>query len=372
MSKTDRSRPRIVAIAGDPGGAAALAPVVSVLMNSSQYEVAPCAYAQASSLWQSLGLTPGPVDALPERLAAADFLLTATSVNDRNVEQQALVLARNQGIPSLTLLDFWSNYRLRFTNAKGQWVLPDRIAIMDELARTEMVAEGFPPERLVVTGQPAFDRLALARHAFTPQRRQTLRSEMGVGETGYLVLFISQPFADIYGSQMAARATLGFDEYDVLEHCVQVLSQLARQHRIALTLAIRPHPRESADKFKKIQEGSFRTVICNTPDQLEAALSADLILGMNSVLLHEATLMGCPVVSVQLGLKIADPLPSNRNGKGVAVYDTTKLGTTLEKTLFGPDRRNGVGLSSDISPIAGNAAAAVIQEIGTLLGQARP
>lgn len=372
MSMTDRSRPRILAIAGDPGGAAALAPVLSVLTNSGQYEVAPCAYAQASSLWQSIGLASGPVDALPERLALADLLLTSTSVNGENVEQRALVLARNQGIPSLTLLDFWSNYRLRFTDAKGQWILPDRIAIMDDLARNEMVAEGFPSERLVVTGQPAFDRLALARNAFTPQRRQALRSEMGVGETGYLVLFISQPFADIYGSQAAARTTLGFDEYAVLEHCVQVLSQLARQHRSSLTLAIRPHPRESADKFQNIQEGGFRTAICNTPDQLEAALGADLILGMNSVLLHEATLMGCPVVSVQPGLKIADPLPCNRNGKSVAVYDVAKLGTTLEKTLFGPDRRNGVALSSGISPTGGNATASVIQEIDKLLGQARP
>lgn len=372
MSKTDRSRPRIVAIAGDPGGAAALAPVVSVLAKSGHYEVAPCAYAQASSLWQSLGLVPGPVDALPERLAAADLLLTATSVNDRNVEQDAWGLARNQGIPSLTVLDFWSNYRLRFTDAKGQWVLPDRIAIMDELACAEMVAEGFSPERLVVTGQPAFDRLASARSAFTLQRRQALRSEMGVGETGYLVLFISQPFADIYGSQAAARTTLGFDEYAVLEQCIQLLSQLARRHRVSLTLAIRPHPRESADKFQAIQEGGFRTVVCNTPDQLAAAMSADLILGMNSVLLHEATLMGCPVVSVQPGLKIADPLPCNRNGKGVAVYDVTKLGTTLEKTLFGPDRRNGMALSSGVSPTGGNATASVIQEIGKLLGQARP
>lgn len=372
MSKTDCSRPRILAVAGDPGGAAALAPVVSALTNSSQYEVAPCAYAQASSLWQSLGLAPGPVDALPERLATADFLLTATSVNGKNVEQQAIALARDQGITSLTLLDFWSNYRLRFTDAKGQWVLPDRIAIMDELARTEMVAEGFPPERLVVTGQPAFDRLASARSAFTLQRRQALRSEMGVGETGYLILFISQPFADIYGSPTAARTMLGFDEYAVLEHCVQALSQLARQHRSSLTLAIRPHPRESADKFQTIREGGFRAAIWNTPDQLEAALSADLIVGMNSVLLHEATLMGCPVVSVQPGLKIADPLPCNRNGTGVAVYDVTKLRTTLEKTLFGPDRRNGVALSSGVGPTGGNATASVIQEIGKLLGQARP
>lgn len=363
------SRPTVVAVAGDPGGAAALAPVVRALLDEGRYRVIPCAYAQAVSLWQSQGIAAIEAGGLAAALADADLLLAATSVNAENLELDAVAWAQSKGIPSLAVLDFWSNYRRRFL-ADGRRVLADRLAVMDELARREMVDEGFPADRLVVTGQPAFDRLALAHDRFTPQRRSALRSGIGVEADARLVLFVSQPFADIHGSPEAARAALGFDEHEVLTLACAALSSLAHAHNVPIVLALRPHPREPDDKFAEIQEDDFRVAIWKTQDQLEAALSADLVLGMNSALLYEATLMGRPVVSLQPGLKGLDPLPSNRSGRSIAVYDPDKLRTVLEKLLFGPDRKSADGVSSGSLPPAGCATAAVVEEIRKLLGEA--
>jgi hypothetical protein len=316
-----------------------------------------------------LGFAPNKLDALPKLVGEASLLLTATSVNQENGELRAIGLAKAHGLPSLTLLDFWSNYCLRFTNAAGQLLLPDKIAVMDELARSEMIEKGFSPASLVVTGQPAFDRLAKAKSSITPQRRQTLRKDAGVRKTGFLILFISQPFADIYGNDDATKRALGFREQDVLSQCCQTLSELSRQLATPITLAIRPHPREHAEKFQAIEDGSFRTTVWITPDQLEAVLSVDLVLGMNSILLYEAALMGCPVISFQPGLKGSDTLPSNRSGDTTAIYDKSKLRTALEKRLIDQNHMHGGEVSYVTPPPGDSSTIRVLEEIRKLLAK---
>lgn len=361
----------ILALAGDPGGANALAPVVTLLRQDAARPVLACAYRQAFDLWRERGLDPQPQEAwqhhLPELVPKAALVLTATSVNGLDLERAAIALARQHGVPSLAVLDFWSNYVLRFADHRGSLVLPDRIAVMDDLARKEMLAAGFPDAGLVVTGQPAFDELAGTRAAFTPQRRAELRRELGLDADELLVLYVSQPFADIHGSHEAAKAALGYVEDEVLILCRQELAELARRHGLRCVLAIRPHPREPDEKFPETQETGLRTVIWRIADRLAAALAADLVLGMNSVLLYEAARMGCAVVSVQPGLCADDPLPSNRSGASLAVNDAGSLGNALEKALFDVDWRKSRRISLDRKTVMPSATARVVREIEKLL-----
>jgi hypothetical protein len=363
----------IIAIAGDPGGANALAPV---LLRLRQLGIAPLqalAYREAYPLWNQCGLAPESIDGeeglqlLEQRLSKASLLVTATSVNGVDRERTAFISAHRLGIPSLALLDFWSNYRLRFVDQDNKLILPDHIAVMDELARADMLAAGFPAAVLIVTGQPAFDALAEARAAFTSKLRADARQALGIEKDELFVLYVSQPFADIYGSRKAARTALGYDEDEVLTLCRQALAVLADQHRLHCVLAIRPHPREPDEKFSETQGIGLRTVIWRKPDRLQAALTVDLVLGMSSVLLYEAACMGCAVVSVQPGLCTDDPLPSNRSGASLAVHKASGLGNALEKALFDEDWRKQRPISFDRKIEMPSATARVIREIEKLL-----
>ena len=114
------------------------------------------------------------------RAPGVGCLLTATSANGIDLEKLFLGAARRLGVPALAVLDFWSNYRQRFSDQRDNLIyLPDRIAVMDEHARTEMIAEGFAPELLSVTGQPAFDALEPAQQRFTPDARAAVRAQLG-------------------------------------------------------------------------------------------------------------------------------------------------------------------------------------------------
>jgi hypothetical protein len=154
----------VVAVAGDPGGAAAVAPVLAELRRRGVV-VHAWPYAQAAHIWSAHGLAHDPLpDGPPREVEArlrssgADALLIATSMNGAMWERAFTAAALTLGRPTLAVLDFWTNYRGRFAGADGQLAdLPDVIAVMDEEARDEMVSAGFPAARLRVTGQPAFD-----------------------------------------------------------------------------------------------------------------------------------------------------------------------------------------------------------------------
>ena len=84
----------------------------------------------------------------------ASLLLTGTSYNSVDLEKKFIASARERGVPSLAVLDFWSNFALRFSRGDGGLEnIPDRIAVMDEWAREEMIAAGFDATRLVVTAR---------------------------------------------------------------------------------------------------------------------------------------------------------------------------------------------------------------------------
>ena len=133
------------------------------------------AYRHACAMWQKRGLPFQELDeqaevSLPE---GTQLVLTSTSLNGLDLEKRFIVAAQARGIPSVSLLDFWSNYRRRFTSAENTLnCLPDRIAVMDAQARDEMISEGFDSARLIITGQPIFDDLAAWRTAFTSEKRQ--------------------------------------------------------------------------------------------------------------------------------------------------------------------------------------------------------
>lgn len=338
--------PRILALAGDPGGASALAGVIELLRQERQVEVVALAYRQAASLWRSRGLA---FDVVPEDVSRqqskelldasrATLLLLGTSVNGIDLEKLFIESAGELGIRSLSVLDFWSNYRARFASREGGLLLPDKIAVMDARALSEMVADGFPEAHLVVTGQPAFDRLKAIRDGFSGANE--VRREMGMAVDAKLVVYASQPIGEVYGRNAAAPGWLGYVEDEVLDLVVTSLDRIADRHTVPVVLAIRPHPREDADKFASVRSAHVQLALNRDIDAYALTMASDLLVGMNSVLLLEASYLGVIALSLQPGLVKADCLPSKVLGHPQAVYNRDEAEAAIESLLFDEVRRN--------------------------------
>lgn len=324
-----------------------MAPVLERL-REGRVKVRALAYKEARSIWGSRGLR---FEELGEDFSEADAsrlltdsraaaLAVGTSGNSVDLEKRFITAARRIGTPSLGLLDFWSNYLDRFGDDNGAMAcVPDVIAVMDETARAEMIELGFDPARLIVTGQPAFDALPALRAAFTATRRQRTRRDLGARSGALLVTFVSQPMAAIFGETTVRPGYLGYTELEVLAKLLRALRKVS-QRGIPIVLAILPHPREYPRAFTRNSSGDVAVVVSRHHSSHDVVMSADLVVGMNSILLMEACYLGCPTLSLQPGLRQADSLPTNRMGISRAVYHAAEIDAAVAELLFDePSRR---------------------------------
>lgn len=335
------SMPVIFALCGDVGGANAIAPVIERLRNEQRVRVAAYAYGVGLTAWKQARVdvitasedwTVNEVGAELSRLNTA-MVIVATSVNGIDLEKIVVTTARQQGIPSLAVLDFWSNYKERFSDGTGNLVhLPDQIAVMDDFACEEMIKAGIDKARIVVTGQPALDSLAEWRFRFPTDRRKSIREHLGIDQKETLILFASQPLSELYGSDRSSPRYPGYTEKTVLEALTRAIEKLVLkgQHPV---LVIRPHPREKRSGLSEIKSDVVRIVISSYGHARDVVLSADVVTGMDSMLLVESCYMGCPTVSIQPGLLLPDSLPTNHNGMTKAVYHESDILPVLEGIL---------------------------------------
>lgn len=366
--------PTIVVVCGDPGGANAVAPVILKLIDDSKVNVIAFAYREACRLWNERKI---PFVELPDSTTYnsvlkilkeenVDFVLTGTSWNPQEFEKQFIRAARTCSIPSLALLDYPSYYAIRFSDNAGNPVyLPDKIAVMDEATRDEMIREGFDQKIITITGQPAYDDLGLWKERFILEQREAIRKDLGIHHNNLLVVFASEP---IFSGNEIKISNPGYSRDGVLKSSIAALDQIQRTSNKKITLVICPHPREEKSEFTGIKGETIPVVISTTGHTREIVMAADLVLGMSTAMLVEACYLGCIVVSIQPGLIFSDILPTNRMGYSHPVYRDEDIIPVIKTMLLDEDRRKKTQEKTATLNSDGKATDRVVQQIYLMAG----
>ena len=340
--------PKIVVICGDPGGANAIVPVIRQLHSEKKEPILVFAYRQAIDIMLKnnilfSALDEKITDSLIQDLLQSNrpaIIVTGTSFDPIGLEVKFIHAARKLNIPTLTILDYWCIYSLRFSEKEGDLkYVPDKIAIMDEVAYSEMIAEGFHPDTLIITGQPAFDSLAGCKLNFNNEKCQLLRSGFHIHSNELFIVFVSEPISTFFGEDESNPQFLGYTEKSVLNNLVNALEQISQDCNKHIVLLIRPHPREKPDEYEKITSNFIRIIVHKDGNPRDLVMASDLVIEMTTELLVEACYLGCIVVSLQLGLRFKDVLQTNNNGYSIPVYSKEKIFDTLKMTLMDPDIR---------------------------------
>ena len=327
---------RILAAAGDPGGAAALIPVLNALAVAGD-DTFTLAREPAAGTFESAGFDGViSVGSWPEDVATARrvvgesgarLVLAATSMNP-GPDMAALREGKRLGVPAVCLLDSWTNYERRFL-APGDHevsvaVLPDALCVMDEFTVVELTELGFPRAKMRIVGQPAFDGLVAGAAA----DRHPARQALGVGGES-LVVFFSQSIAEDYGAP-DAETYRGYDQVIAAEALLSALREVSDD----ALMVVKPHPRERVGRFAHLErkaEERLRVVPSMRAGDLVAA--ADLVVSMTSITLVEALLAGRPIISLQPGLRSDDLLVLNRMGVTAPVTDVGLLPDAIRAGL---------------------------------------
>jgi len=244
-------------------------------------------------------------------------------------------LAEKYNIPSIAYVDSWWGYKERFQMEMEKFppVLPDQIAVVDDVVKDAMISLGFTECRISVLGSPRFEILATSLRIRDVEKINEIKKKIGLRKEDFVLVFVSQPIEKAMGS----AEICGFTERTTICAIIEVLKELPKQIKGRLTLIIVPHPEDDIRELKKIVENNkpcFRFSFKDMKLSLDLIYIADLIVGMHSILLTEAVIMQRPVLSVQLNQKREEILATNMVGATTAIRTKEQLITLLSKAII--------------------------------------
>jgi hypothetical protein len=217
-------------------------------------------------------------------------------------ERALIHLAKRRRLHSIVVLDEWYQYRERFEEENsGELFFPAAIAVQDDLAKTEASAEDVPREICHVTGSPALadlTRRAERLTNFPPAPPTFLNGDVKKP----VITFLSETHAADYGTSPAnpgkMGSFLGYTEITVRAAILDVLKKI-RQPVIFIE-KLHPAAAENDATWRVSESVAWRRV--RQTDLWALLWHSDAVIGMRSMALLEAHILGCKAASFQPGL----------------------------------------------------------------------
>lgn len=298
-------------------------------------------------------------------------VLVGTAENPDTLGLHLIDAARMAGIPSVAFIDALMSAAYRFSGAGADELAhaPDRLLVPDRMTCDVFVSLGYPPQHITVCGHPQYDETrALARQweeAGGPGSfRRRLFPDVASGRR--ILTFISEG-APRYGRLprrpsreygFIGRGTDKGRTKIILEEVLDAVSVLAERPYVVF----RAHPTESADEYAEYKTEIDFFSSGGLP--LELVYATDLTVGMTSMLLLEAVLLGRLSLAVLAHVTEADLLPNVRNGLTPHVlnrHDLRKLLPDLLRTDSVPASRSRGDM------LVENAAARVTRALSSII-----
>ncbi len=202
------------------------------------------------------------------------------SADDADQRCRVFTLAgRSLGIPSLLIQQGLS----KRTFPEWTFFSQNRIAAMNATSRSDMTAQGVPPEIITVTGHPGFDRLLKPE----PGEREKIRSGFGLAGGQTMVLFASQPYYVGTFRTPEIRRTM-------MKAIVNAVASFE-----SMVLVIKPHPGDRLREIKKAIGKSRRVAIAGKMEDITGLIQAcDIFMTFFSTSALQALYAGKPVINV--------------------------------------------------------------------------
>lgn len=298
---------RILLYAEDPGAVNFIAPVAAALHRRGDVvRVVADGTAAVQLPERGIPLWMEDRQAVMQAVSARSFdaVVVGTSENSRSFALDLIALARESRVPSIGVVDGPAStaYRFRGTGSSATAYAPDRVLVPDEPTRQDYIREGFVADHVAVVGHPLWDQVRAARQPLGDEERRRVRRSLfpQVGEGRPLILFL----ADL-STGLDPQAFRSGPEYTlhgrghsllrgdiVLEEVLDAVAGLTPRPDVAVRL----HPKASPADIARYQED-----LCGVSQGGAAwpvVQVADLVIGMSTILLVEAALLGVPTLSV--------------------------------------------------------------------------
>lgn len=266
------------------------------------------------------------------------------ATNSPRAEQAAILAAGEMEIPSVCVVDLFALQEIQWIGKPGY---ASRICVLSQAVREMFINYGRSDDEVVITGNPAFDRL---KNNFLPAKAAELRQLKG-WKNSPLIVYASQvepPVHPFNGSKGDPLLPLKFEKE---------LYRIADEHP-DWRIVIRPHPSENRGEESLPAHVHYS----GSKDPLDVLLTAaDVLITLTSTVGLEAALLGTPVISIQ-GSIFTQDAPFVEMGLAYPVNALAELEPAITTTL-NSNWNPSAGL-----PDLGDATASVSNVITSLTG----
>jgi len=266
-------------------------------------------------------------------------LLAGTALDPGTMGLKLIDACRARGIVSVGVVDTRANAAHRFRGLTTDPLAhaPDWLIVPDEQSREIFAALGFPRAAIRVCGHPHYDEVRAAGMLFAAKDRTLLRQQLfpGLREPRPVILLLTEPFGGLNDAEdrrtpdytLLGRGTSERRNDIVIEEFLDAAKQLQPTPYIVLRL----HPKNRAAEFKRYEQEFDQISTGGSP--LEMVYAADLAVGMTSMLLLEAALLGRPTLAVLPRAAEKEWLPAPADGAIPSVTDRDALRAVLPDLL---------------------------------------
>ena len=281
----------------------------------------------SAKVWNEYGYIPSGhanLDNSFKPMDNIDLLLSGTSLE---VFQDAKFWkwAKRKRIPSIGFVDSWVNYSQRFTIKNYYDTTPEIIGVIDRFMYNKMILSGAPENKLRIVGHPRFDMLSNLLTKNIHAKKSVQKNVVVFTDPGVI-------------NGKDSKIEIGYSPIDVIAYLLnQFANTLEQKKEHDFSIIIKPHPRESIQTYEEIvnkySANGWAKVSNEKPKVLLS--QADVIIGMNSILLIDSSVIGLPTYSLQPNRKIAhNDITDNRDGINV-ITDNREINKLVISILDG-------------------------------------
>jgi hypothetical protein len=232
------------------------------------------------------------------------LVVVGTSENPDTLGLSLIEESKRIGIPSIGAVDGVSNsaYRFRGRSNEALRYAPDWLLVPDGWTKDSYIELGYPSDHIAICGHPQYDRVKAAAGELSKRDRGAMRESLfpGLGPGASVFVFVAEISGGLDPQQylrskeytLTGRGESTGRSEIVIEEFLDALHGV----RPRPFLVLRLHPKNRREEFKSYLE-EFN-VISQDGSPLDLIYAADFVVGMTSMLLLEAAIMGRPTFSI--------------------------------------------------------------------------
>ncbi len=299
------------------------------------------------------------------------LVMVGTSENPETFGFDLITEARRLGIITLGVVDALGNadYRFRGHTNDPLFYSPEWIAVPDQWTKEAYLDLGYPVERIAVCGHPHYDHVLDTAARLGKQDKQHLRNKKFPSNHNNfpVIVFASEVSTGLNPSQyqrmsdytMTGRGTRTNRTEIVLEEFLDALALCEKKYYLVLRL----HPKNTKEELAPFLK--YFNQISQGEPPLALFFAADLVVGMTSMLLMEAAIMGRRTLSIVPRDVEKAALPTVRLGITRGVTTREELRTVLPDLLEKCKQPMAIDTGSWVYPGSRQRTVAFIEDLLT-------